>query len=140
MRNKRWYEVAALVGALWVFGICSAHTAESTYVETASGFALEVPEGWEFQAVPEGFNTAPFDSATNPFGMEGGRFPVYDLFLRSIGCNPDGGLIISPAVCPPQPRFIVPQGCYVVPPVEPQVEKCPSGQLVISPNICDPND
>jgi hypothetical protein len=137
MRNKRWYEVAALVGALWVFGICAAHS--ETYVETSSGWAIQIPDGWDFQAVPRGFNTAPFDAALNPYGAEGGRFPLYDLWLHLNNCS-DGELIISPSNCPPLPKVVPTQNCYTEPVEEVQVEKCPSGELVISPNICDPND
>jgi hypothetical protein len=145
-RNTKWekfafsVQCALFAGLIALIVVMSPAAQADVYVETDSGFALHVPTGWSFQAVPEGFNTAPFDSATNPFGMEGGRFPVYDLYLKGIGCDPEGGLVISPAVCPPQPKFIVPQGCYAVPQEVPEVEKCPSGELVISPNICNPDD
>lgn len=143
-RNTVWEKVTFTIqcliflGLVAMVGIVSSQRAHAdTYVETSSGWAFKIPEGWSFQAVPNGFNTAPFDAETNPFGMKQGQFPLYNLYLSTLNCHP-GELVISPSACPPQPEVIEPLGCYTYsePPVEPPVPVVCKEDEVVMDNVC----
>jgi len=84
-------------------------------IETDNGFAFNVPDGWVVRAMPEGFNTAPFDQYDNPFGRRNGQFPVYQLHLKQLGClDDDGTPRFSPQpICPEIPTVVPTQTCYV---------------------------
>lgn len=102
-------------------------------IEADNGWNIEVPEGWSVSIAPEGYNFNPYHKKNNPKGVlpGWGGWPHYDEYLRSINCAP-GELVVSPSICPPQPKFVKPYSqCYFEPVEEKEVEeeRC----LVISP-------
>jgi len=94
-----------------------------TIVSYPNGATVSVPEGWEVQIQPIGFNSLPYDPETNSSGKAPGweGWPVYNYFLSLAGCTP-GELVISPSICPPQPKFVTPY-CATDPVEEPEEEE-----------------
>lgn len=130
---KTFITLWAVAMLSWLFCFSPIARAENPIViEYPNGYNLEVPEGWEIDVRPKGFNNAPY-SKENPAGKLPGwqGWPWYSLYLQSLNCYP-GDLVTSPSVCPPQPRFVRPDTqCYQEPvpvPTEQEV-RC----LVISP-------
>jgi len=123
--------IVALV--LILFVQCATASSE---VELDNGYNITVPEGWNVVVLPTGYNLNPYDAKKNPKGkLPGwGGWPKYTAYLESIGCGGDG-LVISPAVCPPQPEIYKPYTqCYFEPVQVKEEESC----LVISPaTSCD---
>ena len=123
------FTVAALI---LLFTCLSMPVKADQVIEFDNGYNMEVPVGWEVSIYPKGFNLHPYDSVKNPKGkLPGwGGWPKYTEYLEKMNCHP-GELVISPSVCPPQPRFVKPYTqCYF----EPIPQKEPEGCLVISPS------
>ena len=97
-----------LMGAYAAYG--------DTVVETDSGKAIAVPDGWTVEIIPEGFNTGVYDNNLNPLGMrDPGEFPLYNYLLYLKGCwlPDDGTPKFSPQpICPEIPTVVPAQECY----------------------------